>query len=233
MTLRIDSLSDMPPFVEIAMRRLLSALWPVLVGLCSVNVTSTARAEMLLAEITYTTLEPVVAPASFGFGAGNGRLGSDRFHNWIESIPTLPHRSYANDDTIAAMDRILTTNTGLNSVSFGLTNGPYELLGPELQIAYLDRAFMGDYADYGVTAIRHAPPIRDVPYALQWYALTAIERNATPTIQSIRIYGFPDPPPIIPEPSTWLLTALGGLLHISMCYSCSACGRHRRACRRP
>jgi hypothetical protein len=211
------------------MRSLFSALWRLFFAVFFISISSTANAEMLLAEITYTTPEPVVAPASFVFGAANGRLGSDNFHNWVESIQTLPHTSYAGLDTVAAMDRILTTNTDLDSVSFGLTNGPYAPPRPGGAPLSIDRAFMGDYVDRGVTAIRHAPPIL-VPQALQWYALTAIERIATPTMQTIRIYGFPDPPPIIPEPSAWLLAVLGALWYLNTSCSYSAYGHRHRRC---
>jgi hypothetical protein len=185
---------------------------------------------MLLAEITYTTPEPVVAPASFVFGVGNSNLGSDHFRNWIELPGTLPYTNYADPGILAAMDRILTTNTDPFSVSFGLKNGPFELLGPTLPIAYLDRAFMGFYVDRGLIATRHAPPIDDAPYALQSYALTAIERIATPTMQTIRIYGFADPEPIVPEPATWLLAALGALLYLNTSRSYPARGHRHRTC---
>jgi hypothetical protein len=140
----------------------------------------------------------------------------------------FPHTSYADAATIAAMDRILTTNTDLYSVSFGLTNGPYE---PErtnpFEAFFLDRAFDGYYADRDLTATRYVPPIGET-YALQWYALTAIERTATSTVQSIRIYGFP-----APEPSAWLLAVVGGLMHVSMWRSCPAHARRRHNYRKP
>ena len=94
--------------------------------------------------------------------------------------------SYADAETVAAMDRILTTNTGHFSVSFGLSNGPYE---PErtspIESFRVDAAFDGAYTERGLTATRHVPHIDPiVPYALQWYALTAIERSVTTTMQS-------------------------------------------------
>jgi hypothetical protein len=211
------------------MRHLFFAGWPLLFAVCSLHITSTASAEMLLAEITYTTPESVVAPATFVFGVSNSNLGPDPFYNWIESISTLPQTRDADPAIVDAMDRILTTNTGLDTVTFGLTNGPYAPPRPGGSPLFLDRAFMGEYVDRGVTAIRHAPPIL-VPQALQWYALTAIERMATSTMQTIRIYGFPDPPPIIPEPSAWLLAALGVLWYLNTSCSYSAYGHRHRRC---
>jgi hypothetical protein len=126
------------------------------------------------------------------------------------------------------MDRILTTSTSLFSVSFGLTNGPYapERTNPFEQF-FIDRAFDGYYEDRDLTATRFVPPIGET-YALQWYALTAIERTVTATVQSIHIYGFP-----APEPSAWLLAVLGGLLHVSMWRSYPVGGRRRRRCHKP
>jgi hypothetical protein len=187
------------------------ALRPLLFAACTLAITSTVSAEMLLAEISYTAPEPVLPPAQFGFGVGNSRLGPNPFHNWFESISAIPQTSYADAATISAMDRILTTSTSLYSVSFGLSNGPYEPMRTHpFELFLLDRAFEGYYADRDLTATRYVPPIGET-YALQWYALTAIERTVTATVQTIRIYGFP-----APEPGTWLLAVLGGLVHLSM-----------------
>jgi hypothetical protein len=152
-------------------------------------------------------------------------LSTDHFRNWTESIPTFPHTSYADAETIAALDRIMTTNTGLFSVSFGLANGPYAPMRTNpFEQFFIDRAFEGYYEDRDLTATRVVPAIGET-YALQWYALTAIERSVTPTVQTICIYGFP-----APEPSAWLLAVLGGLLHVSMWRSYPVCGRHHRTC---
>jgi hypothetical protein len=191
----------------------LLSLGAVLLAVCPLTLASDARAEMLLAEITYTTPQ-VVAPASFVFGVGNSFIGVDHFHNWIETVPAFPYTSMADPATVAAFDRLLTTNTHEDGVNFGLNNGPYELLGPTFPIAYLDRAFAGAYVDLGINAIRYAPPI-DVPFALQGYDLTAMERSVTATAQTIRIYGF-----AVPEPATWMLVICGALLHVSGSLPC-------------
>jgi hypothetical protein len=182
---------------------------------------------MLLAEISFTTPQPVVAPDEYNFAVANNRLGPNPFRNWIESIATFPHTSYADMDTVAAMDRILTTETDLYSVTFGLVNGPYQPSRTNpLEQFYIDRAFDGYYAERGLIATRYAPPIGPT-YALQSYDLTAIERHVTPTMQTIRIYGF-----AVPEPATCLILVLGALLQVNMCRSCSARGRRHHGCLR-
>jgi hypothetical protein len=196
-------------------------LLPLLCAVCFVPFTSTARAEMLLAELTYTAPQPVIAPASFNVGVGNSFATPPTFHNWTETVPTIPYMSTANMTTVAEFDRLLTTRVQENRVAFGLANGPYAPPRPIGATFSLHRAFAGDYTDLGLSATLHAPTIGST-YPLQWYALTAIERSVTPTIQTIRIYGIP-----APEPTTWLIAVFGGLLHVNMCRSCSARG-HRR-----
>jgi hypothetical protein len=205
------------------MRRLLFALSLLLVAVCSLHITSTASAEMLLAEISYTTPQPVAAPASFGFGVGNHFIAPPTFHNWIEIVPSFPYTTTADPANVAAFDRLLTTFVHEGGVDFGFRNGPYELPSPELANLSLDRAFEGDYVEFGVTATRYAPPIGET-HPFQWYALSAIERSVTSTMQTIRIYGF-----AVPEPATCLIAILGSLLCVSTWRSCSARGRRRRS----
>jgi hypothetical protein len=208
------------------MRRSLYSLDAVFFVVCALHIPSIATGEMLLAEITYTTPEPVSAPASFVFGVGNNFIESPTFHNWIEMVPAFPYTSTADLATVAAFDRLLTTFAREDGVLFGLTNGPYAPPRPADGPLFLDRAFAGEYVDRGVTATRYLPPIGETS-ALQWYALTGIHRSATAMAQTIRIFGF-----AVPEPTTWLLTVLGGVLQVSMCRACPACGHRRRGYRR-
>jgi hypothetical protein len=208
-----------------SVRDLLFALRSLLLAASILAGTSTVSAEMLLAEISYTAPEPVVAPASFNFGVGNHFIGPPTFHNWTEIVPAFPYTSSADPATVGAFDRLLTTFVHEDGIAFGLTNGPYlpPRPGPFATFS-LHRAFEGDYAGVGLTATQYAPAIGE-SHAFQWYTVTALERSAAATVQTIRIYGF-----AVPEPATWLLAVLGGLLHLNMCHSCPGRGHLRRRC---
>lgn len=186
----------------------------VLVACCCL-VPTPARAEMLLAEISFTAPEPVVAPASFRFGVGNSIAVSPNFRVWIETVPSFPFMSMADATTLAEFDRLLPFQVAMDHVSFGLSNGPYEMPRPSPTSQFwLERAFEGAYTDIGVTATRYVEPIGVS------YTLTAVERNVTPTVQTIRIFGNPDPTPDIPEPTTAMLVLCTALLNFRRCRSC-------------
>lgn len=197
----------------------------VVVG-CSLAPTP-VRAEMLLAEISFTT-SAVVAPAPFVFGVSNRFAGSPPHRNWIETVASFPYTSLADAATLAEFDRLLPFQVAMDDVGFGLNNGPYEMPRPSPTSQFwLELAFEGAYNDIGVIATRYVEPVGVS------YTLTAIERNVTPTIQTIQIFGNPDPPPDIPEPATAVLVLCAALLYVSRCWPCSIGGRRRRTCRRP
>lgn len=204
----------------------------VLVACCCL-IPTPARGEMLLAELSFTAPEPVAAPASFRFGVGNDFADPPLVFNWFDNVASYPFMSMADAATVSEFDRLLTMSAAPDHVSIGFSNGPYDPPRPNpFARFFIDRAFEGAYVDIGLTATRYAEHLLDSPFALQWYALTAVERSVTPTVQTIRIFGYPDPPPRIPEPRTAMLVLCAALLHFSRCWPCSIGGCHRRTYRK-
>jgi hypothetical protein len=61
-------------------------------------------------------------------------------------------------------------------------------------------------------AATYVPQLGGPNKALFGYLITAVERQITPDTETIRVYGVNAP---VPEPSSWLLGLLGGVIHLS------------------